>query len=145
LPSFGLAVGLWLGSGVLATIASCLDAHAQDTAVAAELDASIGEWTRIYHVPAAALAVMKNGRLVGAFSHGGMSPTQPAHLGSLSKAITAVCVSRLIDQGLLSFNQPLGLAIPDAFRRYGEPADPRFKTITIEQLLMYRAGLARES
>jgi CubicO group peptidase (beta-lactamase class C family) len=88
---------------------------------------------------------MKDGRLVGAYGYGGMSPTQPAHLASLSKAITAVCVSRLVDQGLLSFNQTLGSAIPAAFRRYGEPADPRFKTITIEQLLTHRAGLSRES
>jgi len=71
-----------------------------------------------------------------------MDPAKPAHIGSLSKAITAVCVARLIDAGRLSFTAPLGVAIPDAFRRYGEPADPRFKAITIEQLLMHRAGLA---
>src|SRR5262249_1920079 len=70
------------------------------------------------------------------------APAKPAHIGSLSKAITAVCVARLIDAGRLSFTAPLGTAIPNAFRRYGEPADPRFKAITIEQLLMHRAGLA---
>jgi len=144
--SFGLAVvGTWLVSFGLATAASCLAAHAQNGAVLAGLDANIRDWMRQHHVPAAALAAMKDGRLIKTFSYGGMDPAQPAHIASLSKAITAVCVAGLIDQGRLSFKAPLGSAIPAAFRRYGEPADPRFKRITIEQLLMHRAGLARES
>jgi CubicO group peptidase (beta-lactamase class C family) len=140
-----LSIALWLSGLALALGASCLAARAQDSAVAAALDATIQDWMRKYHVPAAALAAMKDGQLVKPFSYGGMDAAKPARIASLSKAITAVCVARLIDQGLLAFNEPLGSAIPDAFRRYGEPADPRFKTITIEQLLTHRAGLAREA
>ena len=144
--SCALAVGLWLGCVVLATLAPSRGAQAlDDNAVANQLGTSILDWTRTYNVPGAALAIMKDGQLVGSYGYGTMDPAQPAHLGSLSKAITAVCVSRLVDQGLLSFNQTLGSAIPAAFRRYGEPVDPRFRTITIEQLLTHRAGLARES
>jgi CubicO group peptidase (beta-lactamase class C family) len=140
-----LSVALWLSGFALAMGTSCVVARAQDSAVTTALDATVRDWMRKYQVPAAAVAAMKNGQLVKSFGYGGMDPVKPAHIASLSKAITAVCVARLIDQGLLSFNAPLGSAIPDAFRRYGEPADPRFKTITIEQLLMHRAGLAREA
>jgi CubicO group peptidase (beta-lactamase class C family) len=118
--SCALAVGLWLGCVVLATLAPSRGAQAlDDNAVANQLGTSILDWTRTYNVPGAALAIMKDGQLVGSYGYGTMDPAQPAHLGSLSKAITAVCVSRLVDQGLLSFNQTLGSAIPAAFRRYG--------------------------
>jgi hypothetical protein len=42
-----------------------------------------------------------------------------------------------------SITEPTVLA--NAFRRFGQPIDPRFNTITVEQLLMHRAGLAREA
>src|SRR4029079_19118351 len=50
---------------------------------------------------------------------------------------------RLVDQGRLSFTTPLGGVLANTFRRFGQPVDPRFSAITIEQLLMHRDGLAR--
>ena len=133
---------LWFGL-VLTAGAPCTTAWAQSNAVIAALDDTVQDWMHKHNVHAAAFAALKDGRLAGSRGYGGMDPAKPAHIGSLSKAITAVCVGRLIDTGRLAFTAPLGVAIPDAFRRYGEPADPRFKAITIEQLLMHRAGLAR--
>jgi len=132
---------LWFGL-ILAPGDPCTTAQAQSNAVVATLDGTLPDWMRKHNVHAAAFAALKDGRLAGSRGYGGMDPAKPAHIGSLSKAITAVCVARLIDAGRLSFTAPLGTAIPNAFRRYGEPADPRFKAITIEQLLMHRAGLA---
>jgi CubicO group peptidase (beta-lactamase class C family) len=125
--------------------ASAPSARAQDAPVIAALDATMRDWMRQHGVPAAALAAIKDGRLAGSFNYSGMDPAKPARIASLSKAITAVCVARLIDDGRLSFSAPLATVLADAFRRFGQPADPRFKTITIEQLLMHRAGLAREA
>src|SRR5262249_32945465 len=67
----------------------------------------------------------------------------PHLLGSLSKAITAVCVAKLIDEHKLSLNDKLGTVLARDFQRYGQPVDPRLKAITIAQLLSHRAGIAR--
>ena len=97
-----------------------------------------------YQVPAASVAIMKDGHLMSTLGVGGMAAAAPAAIASLSKAITAVCVAQIVDSGRLSFTAPLGSVLARTFARLGQPADPRFKAITIEQLLMHRAGLARE-
>jgi CubicO group peptidase (beta-lactamase class C family) len=110
----------------------------------AALSQSVQEWMSDYQVPAASVAIMRGGRLVSAFGFGGMNANTPARIASLSKAITGVCVAQLVDAGRLSFTTPLGSVLARTFARLGQPIDPRFKAITIEQLLMHRAGLARE-
>jgi CubicO group peptidase (beta-lactamase class C family) len=47
-------------------------------------------------------------------------------------------------RGRLAFRDTLGAVLAKIFQRLGEPADPRFKTVTIEQLLQHRGGLARD-
>jgi CubicO group peptidase (beta-lactamase class C family) len=105
---------------------------------------SLREWMSDHHVPAASVAIMKGDRLVSASGLGGMQASTPARVASLSKAITGVCVAQLVDAGRLSFTTTLGNALGQTFARLGQPVDTRFKSITIEQLLMHRAGLARE-
>lgn len=107
-------------------------------------NASFREWMSQYQIPAASIAITHEGRLVSTFGFGGMNAATPARIASLSKAITAVSIGRLIDDGRLSFTTPLGTVLAPAFARLGQPVDPRFKTITVEQLLRHRAGLARE-
>jgi CubicO group peptidase (beta-lactamase class C family) len=109
------------------------------------LDHSIREWMAMNRVTRAALAVMKDDNLVKSFDHGGWTAAQPQVIASLSKAITAVCIARLIDAGRLSFSTTLGQVLGKQFEALGEPVDPRFKTITIEQLLTHRSGLVRDS
>jgi CubicO group peptidase (beta-lactamase class C family) len=101
-------------------------------------------WMSQYEVPAASLAIMKDGHLMATLGVGGMGAAAPAAIASLSKAITGVCVAQIVDSGQLSFSAPLGSVLAKTFARFGQPVDPRFKAITIEQLLMHRAGLARE-
>ena len=95
-------------------------------------------------IPAASVAIMKDGRLVSTSGLGGMNAATPARIASLSKAITGICVAQLVDAGRLSFTTPLGTVLARTFARLGQPADPRFRAITIEQLLTHRAGMARE-
>jgi len=113
--------------------------------VGTSLDATMREWMSQNGVPAVALAAMKDGTIVQAFGYGGMHPAKPARIASLSKAITGVCIGRLIDEGRLSFTTPLATVLAGTFRKLGTPVDPRFQSITIEQLLKHRAGLAREA
>ncbi len=104
-----------------------------------------GNGCRNYHVPAASGAIMDNGRLTSTFGFGGMDAAVPARIASLSKAITAVCIANLVDAGRLSFTTPLGSVLARTFARLGQPVDPRFRTITIEQLLTAPLGAAARS
>jgi CubicO group peptidase (beta-lactamase class C family) len=99
-------------------------------------------WMQRYHVPTSSLAVMKDGALAGSFGYGGWEPKQMHRLASLSKAITGVCIARLAQQGRLAFSDKLGTLLAKTFQRLGEPVDPHFNSITIEQLLTHRGGLA---
>jgi CubicO group peptidase (beta-lactamase class C family) len=101
-------------------------------------------WMQQYHVPTSSLAVLKDGALTGSFGYGGWEPEQKHRLASLSKAITGVCIARLAQQGRLAFSDKLGTLLANTFQRLGEPADPRFHSVTIEQLLTHRGGLARD-
>src|SRR5262245_16728638 len=104
---FGVRLcGLVLITTVLGSAARAGDDPAQ---VGASLDAIMRDWMQEYGVPAAALAAMKDGTIVKSFGYGGMDPAKPARLASLSKAITGVCIARLIDEGRLSFSTPLGM------------------------------------
>jgi CubicO group peptidase (beta-lactamase class C family) len=107
--------------------------------------ASLSEWMSHYQIPAASVAIMKDGRLVSTSSLGGLNAATPTRIASLSKAITGVCVGHLVDAGRLSFTTPLGSVLARTFTRLGQPADPRFRSITVEQLLTHRAGLPREA
>ena len=131
---------------VLALLLTCgAVGRAADMPVPDALDASFREWMEANHVSNAELAVMKNGRPARSFGYGGWTADQPEVVASLSKAVTAVCIARLIDAGRLSFTSTLGQLLTKDFETLGEPVDPRFKTITIEQLLTHRSGLGRDS
>jgi CubicO group peptidase (beta-lactamase class C family) len=109
-----------------------------------DISAPLRQWMAFHHVPTASVAIMQGDRLVSTSGFGGMQATTPARIASLSKAITAICVAQLVDAGRLSFTTTLGTALARTFARVGQPIDPRFKSITIEQLLAHRGGLARE-
>src|SRR5262245_19023883 len=136
----GLAIaGSSLGTLLVVPAQARVAAHPPATA----LDASFREWMSQYQVPAASIAIMRDGKLVSTSGFGGMNAATPARIASLSKAITAVAIGHLIDAGRLSFTTPLDTVLAPAFRRLSQPVDPRFKAITIEQLLRHRAGLTR--
>jgi CubicO group peptidase (beta-lactamase class C family) len=141
----GLA-GLLLIASAFNTPAQAQVARAQDNArISASFDALLRVWMTEHQVPAASLAATKDGQLITTLGYGGMDANRPERIASLSKAITGVCIARLVDEGRLSFTTRLGMVLANAFRRFGQAVDPRFNNISIEQLLMHRAGLAREA
>ena len=99
-----------------------------------------------YQVPAASVAIMKDGHLVSTLGVGGMNGR---HAGARSRA----CRRPSPPSASPSLSMPDGCRSPrrsaacwrGPSRALGHPLDPRFKAITIEQLLMHRAGLAREA
>jgi CubicO group peptidase (beta-lactamase class C family) len=120
-------------------------AHVPAKPAAFDFNPALRAWMSQHQIPAASVAIMKDDRLVSTAGFGGMNAGTPARIASLSKAITGVCIAHLIESGRLSFTTPLGSVLRPAFARLGQPADPRFRSITIEQLLTHRSGLPREA
>jgi CubicO group peptidase (beta-lactamase class C family) len=136
----------WLCSVAAVLLMFCTPARPLDDVVAIPdaLDRTFKEWMSQSGITTASLAVMTNGIVVKSLGYGQLQAAQPAPIASLSKAITAVCVARLVDTGRLSFTAPLGTVLAPTIKKLGEPIDARFKVITIEQLLRHRSGLPRE-
>lgn len=138
-------LGVALASMVMAAVVATTPAAAQDGTVAA-FDTAFGEWLKRHKLRRGAFAVSRGGKVVHT---GGVDMPADADVpvASLSKAITAMCVARLIDAGKLGFDTPLSQALAKAIGRLGPPADDRLATATISQLLTHRAGfqLSRET
>jgi CubicO group peptidase (beta-lactamase class C family) len=58
------------------------------------------------------------------------------HLGSDTKAMTAVLLARLVERGLLEFDTPLGQLLPA-----GEAMDAAYAAMPLSQLLTHRSGM----
>ncbi len=101
-------------------------------------------WLAKRNPETAILVIRHNGKTV--FSKGaGADPTKPTLIASLSKAITGACVATLIRDGKLKFDTPMREALSGFFKQHRRPADRRFESVTVEQLLMHRSGLTGNS
>lgn len=118
------------------------------------LDAMMMEFVGLHSVPAATLAVCRDGELVYArgfrVSDANATDAEPItadarfRIASLSKPITAVCVLRLVEQGRLALdaNPFRVIGLGEALAADGR--DPRLVRVTIEQLLHHSAGWDRD-
>ena len=113
-------------------------------ATAEALDAKLQAWMQSDSVSAATLAVMRHGKLIASYGHG-MSPTTPYPVASLSKAITAVCLAPYIDAQRFGFDDTYSHILAPWMAKHDAPADPRFNSMTIGELLTHRAGLQRNT
>jgi CubicO group peptidase (beta-lactamase class C family) len=104
----------------------------------AAFDVVVRAWMEKNQIRQGSLAVSYRDNLVLEAGYGGQSPDAPVPLASNSKAITAVCIATLIQDGRLRLDTTLGAALPKF-----EPSDARLKSVTIEQLLTHRGGYAR--
>src|SRR5690349_12787882 len=68
-----------------------------------------------------------------------VQPSSLFRIASISKPITATLINRLIQEGRLSLDAPIGQFI-DLTPAGGQSADPRLATITIRNLLEHLAG-----
>ena len=105
------------------------------------------------HLPGGAVAVVKEGRLVYARGYGYADretkepflPTSLARIASVSKPITGIAISKLVQQGKLTLETKafpfLGL---QPFLKPGTEMDSHLKDITVRQLLQHTAGWNRD-
>jgi CubicO group peptidase (beta-lactamase class C family) len=111
----------------------------------AELDAYVARAVRDWKVPGLAIAVVKDDSVVLAKGYGVRALGKPEAvdagtrfaIGSTTKAMTAVALGMLVDEGKVQWDEPVVTYLP-GFRL----ADPYLtREVTVRDLLTHRAGL----
>ncbi len=95
-------------------------------------------------VPGMAAAVVSKGELVAIGVAGVRTRGKPDkiaindrfHLGSDTKAMTAMLCGILVDEGKLKWDQTLGQTFPELRKSM----DPQYQAVTLQQLLTHRGG-----
>jgi CubicO group peptidase (beta-lactamase class C family) len=113
------------------------------------LDKMLTPYLARYDLPALAVAVVKGGRVaavgaVGTRRAGEKSPVtlnDRFHLGSDTKAMTALLVSMFIEEGKLRWNSTLAELFPEL----SEKMDVRLKSVTVEHLLSHTSGISPDN
>ncbi len=98
--------------------------------------------------PGASLAIAREGRLLFARAYGYAdreqnrvaSPHDLFRIASISKPITAVAILKLVEQGKLSLGDKIWSLLS-----LSEPKDPRWKEITLHNLLDHSGGWDRDA
>jgi CubicO group peptidase (beta-lactamase class C family) len=99
-----------------------------------------------YHLPALEACVIRRDGILetavtGVRKVGGTAAVTSKdlfHLGSMTKAMTATMLATLVQEGKLSWN----MTMTQAFPALASTMDPRYKNVTLEQLLTHTSGLA---
>jgi CubicO group peptidase (beta-lactamase class C family) len=126
----------------LVLMVSPLFAQAVDSAA---VDSIVSDALTASHTPGAGVAILKDGRVVYLKGHGvrelGQSqPVTPDSLfciGSLTKAFTAASIAMLVDEGKMSWDDPVRKHL-----EYFHLADPLAdSSVTVRDLLAHRTGL----
>ncbi|MEM7354426.1 MAG: serine hydrolase domain-containing protein [Acidobacteriota bacterium] len=138
--------GLWLSSVALASVvliaSACRSPAEIDLAAGVDLDAEILELFAEFDAdaPGAAVMVIRDGEVAHASAHGladldsgaPLRRSTPVRLASLSKALTAMAIVLLVEQGELAYDEPAAEWIPEL---------ARFEEVTVRHLLHHTSGL----
>ena len=97
------------------------------------------------HLPAVAALIQIDGKIaaeaalgVRALGHSEMVTTNDRwHIGSDTKAFTATMIARLVEKGVMHFDDTLAASFP----AFAEAMDPAYRKVTVNQLLSHTAGL----
>lgn len=119
--------------------------HGAGAAELAELDAYVAGAVRDWNVPGLAIAVVKDDSIVFVKGYGVREAGKPQAvdagtrfaIGSTTKAMTAVALGMLVDEGRVAWDAPVIRYLP-AFR-VGDPWVTR--ELTVRDLLTHRGGL----
>ena len=139
------------GTAATATAAAANEAHDADNAAtvdsddSARIDAWVEERMAARDLPGTAVAVVRGGKTVhlagyGAADEAGRAVTieTPFILGSVSKPFTAVVIGQLVEEGRLSWDEPVWPFLSDLVEKHPKG----FETVTVEQLLTHTGGLS---
>ena len=133
----------WLAIGAAIStipVAALAGAPPPDKAQAKRIIAAFKDWAGRWGVPNGSIAVMSGTKLTGTGGFGSYNAGKPEPVASETKAITAVCVTQLVEAGRLSYSDTLGKVLRSYFRN-NPPLDERIKSITIAELLTDRKSV----
>lgn len=113
------------------------------------LDAELKPYLSRYELPAIAAAVVKDGRIVAAGAVGTrraganipVTLNDRFHIGSDTKAMTALLVAMLVEQGKLRWDSTPGEVFPEL----ADKMDPGFRKVTLVQLLSHTSGMPSDN
>ncbi len=121
-------------------------ARASDTAVTATpLDSVLTSYLEKYSMPALSAAVVKNGVMVavgavGVRKAGTDIPVtihDPFHIGSDTKAMTALLAATFVEEGKLRWDSTLAEVFPE----FVDNMAPKVGDVTLQQLLSHTSGM----
>jgi N-acyl-D-amino-acid deacylase len=118
----------------------------------ASFDQVVSDLLKKHKVPGAAVAVVKDGKLLYARGFGyadvenkvTVAPDALFRIASVSKPITAVAILKLVEAGKLDLTQKVLPLISDLQPPAGTTMDPRWQNITILNLLQHTGGWDRD-
>lgn len=109
------------------------------------IDAWVKDRMAARGLPGTAVAVVRDGEVVHLAGYGAadaagraVTPDTPFILGSTSKPFTAVVVGQLVEEGLLSWGEPVWSHLSELV----DEAPEGFERTTVEQLLTHTGGLS---
>src|SRR5512143_921015 len=130
---------------LLSAAPAAADARKTRAAAQPDVDAHVARVRSAFDVPGLALAVVKDGRPLVAKGYGVRRAGEPGGVGadtlfgiaSNTKAFTCAALSLLVEEGRLSWDDPVTKHLPD-FQAY----DPWVtRELTVRDLVTHRAGL----
>ncbi|MDP9175431.1 MAG: beta-lactamase family protein [Planctomycetota bacterium] len=132
---------------VLVLVLSAVTARAGDV-VPLDLGPRLAPLVAKYHLPGMVGAIVHGDRVVALGSTGVRKVGDPTpflatdviHLGSDTKAMTAILIGRLIDEKQLTFETPMAEIFPNLARKM----DPETAKITVRNLLDHDAGFPHD-
>ncbi len=116
-------------------------------------DAIIPALMQKWQIPGGAVGVVKDGRLVLARGYGWadqeaslvVQPDSLFRIASLTKAITAAAILKLVEQGRLDLDEKAFPMLIDLQPPAGATVDSRLSNITIRELLQHSGGWNRDT
>src|SRR5437763_6168819 len=127
------------------TLIVCVLPVTAQNAPPADLDAYVARVLKTFEVPGLSVAIVEDGKVVLAKGYGGRKLGEPAPvdentllaIGSNTKAFTSAALATLVDQGKISWDDPVYQRLP-GFQMY----DPYVShEMTIRDLLTHRSGM----
>ncbi|MDZ4163863.1 MAG: serine hydrolase domain-containing protein [Smithellaceae bacterium] len=119
------------------------------TAAQTSLDSILKPYLARYDLPALAAAVVKDGKVIAAGAVGTrraganipVTLNDRFHIGSDTKAMTALLAAMLVEEGKLRWNT----AVSEVFPELAQKMDPRLKAVTLTQLLSHTSGIPTDN
>lgn len=113
------------------------------------LDSMLNPYLARYDLPAIAAAVVKDGTVISAGAVGTrragakipVTINDRFHLGSDTKAMTALLAAMLVEEGKLRWDTTLAETFPEL----AEKMDPRLRRVTLAQLLSHMSGIPSDN